>query len=50
MELATGDVEVSDNLRWIAHDPHPGVATYNSYAINGCHYHTKLHDKKTCAE
>ncbi|KAL0559482.1 hypothetical protein IC582_004093 [Cucumis melo] len=45
MELATGDVEVSDNLRWIAHDPHSVVTTYNSYAINGCHYHTKSHDK-----
>ncbi|KAL4016619.1 hypothetical protein IC575_024271 [Cucumis melo] len=44
-ELATGDVEVSDNLRWIAHGPHPIVTTYNSYAINGCHYHTKSHDK-----
>ncbi|KAA0046260.1 hypothetical protein E6C27_scaffold284G00640 [Cucumis melo var. makuwa] len=44
-ELATGDVEVSDNLRWIAHGPHPVVTNYNSYAINGCHYHTKLHDK-----
>ncbi|KAA0032194.1 transposase [Cucumis melo var. makuwa] len=44
-ELATGDVEVSDNLRWIAHGPHPVVTTYNSYAINGCHYHTKSHDK-----
>ncbi|KAA0053557.1 hypothetical protein E6C27_scaffold190G001230 [Cucumis melo var. makuwa] len=45
MELATGDVEVSDNLRWIAHGPHPIVTTYNSYAINGCHYHTKSQDK-----
>ncbi|KAL4025913.1 hypothetical protein IC575_014319 [Cucumis melo] len=45
MELATGDVEVSDNLRWIAHGPHPVVTTYSSYAINGCHYHTKSHDK-----
>ncbi|KAA0055817.1 transposase [Cucumis melo var. makuwa] len=44
-ELATEDVEVSDNLRWIAHGPHPVVTTYNSYAINGCHYHTKSHDK-----
>ncbi|KAL0556179.1 hypothetical protein IC582_004689 [Cucumis melo] len=44
-ELATGDVEISDNLRWIAHDPHPCVTTYNSYAINGCHYHTKSYDK-----
>ncbi|KAL4030872.1 hypothetical protein IC575_009126 [Cucumis melo] len=44
-ELATGDVEVSDNLRWIAHGPHPVVTTYNSYAINGCHYHTKSQDK-----
>ncbi|KAL0543801.1 hypothetical protein IC582_018906 [Cucumis melo] len=40
-----GDVEGSDNLRWIAHGPHPVVTTYNSYAINGCHYHTKSHDK-----
>ncbi|KAL0556393.1 hypothetical protein IC582_004906 [Cucumis melo] len=39
------DVEVSDNLRWIAHGSHPVVTTYNSYAINGCHYHTKSHDK-----
>ena len=45
MELATGDVEVSDNLRWISHGPHPVMTTYNSYAINGCHYHTKSHDK-----
>ncbi|KAA0063390.1 uncharacterized protein E5676_scaffold828G00180 [Cucumis melo var. makuwa] len=45
MELATGDVEVSNNLRWISHGPHPVVTTYNSYAINGCHYHTKSHDK-----
>ncbi|TYK30539.1 hypothetical protein E5676_scaffold71G00030 [Cucumis melo var. makuwa] len=44
-KLAIGDVEVSDNLQWIAHDPHPDVTTYNSYAINGCHYHTKSHDK-----
>ncbi|KAL0556296.1 hypothetical protein IC582_004808 [Cucumis melo] len=44
-KLATGDVEVSDNLRWIAHGPHPVVTAYNSYAINGCHYHTKSHDK-----
>ncbi|KAA0067498.1 hypothetical protein E6C27_scaffold50G00050 [Cucumis melo var. makuwa] len=44
-ELATGDVEVSNNLRWVAHGPHPVVTTYNSYAINGCHYHTKSHDK-----
>ncbi|KAA0062714.1 transposase [Cucumis melo var. makuwa] len=40
-----GDVEGSDNLRWIAHGPYPVVTTYNSYAINGCHYHTKSHDK-----
>ncbi|TYK13831.1 transposase [Cucumis melo var. makuwa] len=45
MELATEDVEVSDNLRWISHGPHPVMTTYNSYAINGCHYHTKSHDK-----
>ncbi|KAL0549111.1 hypothetical protein IC582_013591 [Cucumis melo] len=45
MELATGDVEVLDNLRWISHGPHPVVTTYNSYAINGCHYHIKSHDK-----
>ncbi|TYK05910.1 transposase [Cucumis melo var. makuwa] len=45
MELATEDVEVSDNLRWIAHGPHLVVTTYSSYAINGCHYHTKSHDK-----
>ena len=32
-------------MRWIAHGPHPVVTTYNSYAINGCHYHTKSHDK-----
>ncbi|KAL0558794.1 hypothetical protein IC582_003376 [Cucumis melo] len=44
-ELAIGDVKVSNNLRWIAHGPHPVVTTYNSYAINGCHYHTKTHDK-----
>ncbi|KAA0059909.1 uncharacterized protein E6C27_scaffold108G002120 [Cucumis melo var. makuwa] len=31
----SGDVEVSDNLRWIAHGSHPVVTTYNSYAING---------------
>ncbi|KAL4032723.1 hypothetical protein IC575_005804 [Cucumis melo] len=43
--IVEGDVEVSDNLRWIAHGPHPVVTTYNSYAINGCHYHTKSHDK-----
>ncbi|KAL0544567.1 hypothetical protein IC582_019684 [Cucumis melo] len=44
-ELAIGDVEVSDNLRWIAYGPHLVVTTYNSYVINGCHYHTKSHDK-----
>ncbi|KAL0558514.1 hypothetical protein IC582_003088 [Cucumis melo] len=27
-ELATEDVEVSDNLRWIAHGPHPVVAIF----------------------
>ncbi|TYK27468.1 transposase [Cucumis melo var. makuwa] len=44
-ELATGDVQVSDNLRRISHGPNPVVTTYNSYAINGCYYHTKSHDK-----
>ena len=32
-------------MRWIAHCSHPVVTTYNSYAINRCHYHTKSHDK-----
>ena len=41
-----GGVEVLDNLRSIAHCPHLVVTTYDSYAINGCHYHTKLQDKK----
>ena len=45
MELATEDVEISDNLRSIAHGPHPVVTSYNSYTINRCHYHTKSHDK-----
>ena len=44
MELATGDVDVPDNLWWVAYDPHPIVTTYHSYAINGCQYHTKSHD------
>ncbi|TYJ99669.1 transposase [Cucumis melo var. makuwa] len=39
------NVEISDNLRWIAHGPHPFVIKYNSYAINGYHYHTKSYDK-----
>ena len=38
------NIEVSDNLRWIAHDSHPFVIKYNSYVVNGCHYHTKSHD------
>ena len=40
-----GNVEVSDSLRWIAHGPHPFVIKYNSYVVNGCHYHTKSHDQ-----
>ena len=39
------NVEVSDNLRWIAHDPNPFVIKYNNYAINRCRYHTKSHDQ-----
>src|ERR1051325_10228490 len=38
------NVQVSDNLRWIAHGPHPCVITYNGYVINGCRYHTKCLD------
>ncbi|KAL4017050.1 hypothetical protein IC575_024724 [Cucumis melo] len=40
-ELEVGNSGVSDNLRWIAHGPHPFVITYSGYAINGCRYHTK---------
>ena len=40
-----GNVEISDNLRWIAHGPHPFVIKYNSYVINGCRYHTESYDK-----
>ena len=43
-EIGMENDEVSDNLRWIAHGPHPLVIKYNSCAINGCHYHTKSHD------
>ncbi|TYK27216.1 transposase [Cucumis melo var. makuwa] len=44
-EIGMENVEISDNLRWIAHDPHPFVIKYNSYAINGCRYHTESYDK-----
>ncbi|KAA0066650.1 transposase [Cucumis melo var. makuwa] len=44
-ELEVGNSGVSDNLRWIAHGPHPFVITYSGYAINGCRYHTKSFEK-----
>ncbi|KAL0548993.1 hypothetical protein IC582_013472 [Cucumis melo] len=44
-EIGMGNVEISDNLRWIAHGPHPFAIKYNSYAINGCRYHTESYDK-----
>ncbi|KAA0066037.1 hypothetical protein E6C27_scaffold21G00090 [Cucumis melo var. makuwa] len=44
-EIGMGNVEISDNLRWIAHGPHPFVIKYNSYVINGCRYHTESYDK-----
>ncbi|TYK04872.1 transposase [Cucumis melo var. makuwa] len=44
-ELEVGNSGVSDNLWWIAHDPHPFVITYSGYAINGCRYHTKSSEK-----
>ncbi|KAL4018173.1 hypothetical protein IC575_021763 [Cucumis melo] len=44
-EIGMGNVEISDNLRWIAHDPHPFVIKYNSYVINGCRYHTESYGK-----
>ncbi|KAA0059821.1 transposase [Cucumis melo var. makuwa] len=44
-ELEVGNSGVSDNLRWIAHGPHPFVITYSGYAINGCRYHTKSSEK-----
>ncbi|KAL0552266.1 hypothetical protein IC582_011374 [Cucumis melo] len=44
-EIGMGNVEISDNLRWIAHCPHPFVIKYNSYAINGCRYHMVSYDK-----
>ncbi|KAL0553624.1 hypothetical protein IC582_007524 [Cucumis melo] len=44
-ELEVGNNGVSDNLRWIAHGPHPFVITYSGYAINGCRYHTKSSEK-----
>ncbi|KAA0046780.1 transposase [Cucumis melo var. makuwa] len=44
-ELEVGNSGVSDNLRWIAHGPHPFVITYSGYAINGCRYHTKSSKK-----
>ncbi|XP_031741715.1 uncharacterized protein LOC116403911 [Cucumis sativus] len=45
-ELEVGNVGVSDNLRWIAHGPHPFVIRYSGYAINGCRYHTQSCDKE----
>ncbi|KAL0546093.1 hypothetical protein IC582_015998 [Cucumis melo] len=44
-EIGMGNVEISDNLRWIAHGPYPFVIKHNSYAINGCRYHTESYDK-----
>ncbi|KAA0032240.1 transposase [Cucumis melo var. makuwa] len=44
-ELEVGNSGVSDNLRWIAHGPHPFVITYSGYAINGCRYHTNSSEK-----
>ncbi|KAA0068139.1 transposase [Cucumis melo var. makuwa] len=44
-EIGMGNVEISDNLRWIAYGPHPSVIKYNSYVINGCRYHTESYDK-----
>ncbi|KAA0066216.1 transposase [Cucumis melo var. makuwa] len=44
-KLEVGNSGVSDNLRWIAHGPHPFVITYSGYAINGCRYHTKSSEK-----
>ncbi|KAL0546338.1 hypothetical protein IC582_016245 [Cucumis melo] len=45
-EIRMRNVEISDNLRWIAHGSHPFVIKYNSYAINGYRYHTESYDKK----
>ncbi|KAL0549236.1 hypothetical protein IC582_013717 [Cucumis melo] len=45
-EIGMGNVEISDNLRWIAHGPHHFVIKYNSYTINGCRFHTESYDKK----
>ncbi|KAL4033160.1 hypothetical protein IC575_006246 [Cucumis melo] len=44
-ELEVGNSGVSDNLKWIAHGPHPFVITYSCYAINECRYHTKSSKK-----
>ncbi|KAL0551302.1 hypothetical protein IC582_010388 [Cucumis melo] len=44
-ELEVGNSGVSDNLRWIAHGPHPFIITYSGYAINRCRYHTKSCEK-----
>ncbi|KAA0065965.1 transposase [Cucumis melo var. makuwa] len=44
-ELEVGNSGVSDNLRWIAHGPHPFVITYSGYAINGCRYHSNSSEK-----
>ncbi|KAL4038655.1 hypothetical protein IC575_002278 [Cucumis melo] len=44
-ELEVGNTEVLDNLRWIAHGPHPFVITYSGYAINERRYYTKSSEK-----
>ncbi|KAA0035796.1 transposase [Cucumis melo var. makuwa] len=44
-KLEVGNSGVLDNLRWIAHGPHPFVITYSGYAIKGCRYHTKSSEK-----
>ncbi|KAL0553998.1 hypothetical protein IC582_007903 [Cucumis melo] len=44
-EIGMRNVEISDNLRWIVHGPHPFVIKYNNYAINRCHYHMESYDK-----
>ncbi|KAA0064039.1 putative serine/threonine-protein kinase nek2 [Cucumis melo var. makuwa] len=44
-ELEVGNTEVLDNLRWIAHGPHPFVITYSGYAINERRYYAKSSEK-----
>ena len=39
------NIEVSNNLRWIAHGLILLVIKYNSYVINECRSHTKSYDQ-----